>query len=102
MEPELILRKQGRAGILTLNRPKALNALTHAICLETEQALKAWERLRTDEGAHFDRTVTLDAARLPPIDRVIVSGAPLDRWTSNCSRVDDGYGCPFSSRTPAT
>lgn len=41
-------------------------------------------------------------ARLPPIDRVIVSGAPLDRWTSNCSRVDDVYGCPFSSRTPAT
>ncbi len=28
---ELLIREQGRAGILTLNRPKALNALTHAM-----------------------------------------------------------------------
>ncbi len=26
-----------------------------------------WETLRSDEGAHFDRTVVLDAANLPPI-----------------------------------
>ncbi|MCA2010520.1 enoyl-CoA hydratase/isomerase family protein [Cereibacter sphaeroides] len=42
MEPELIIRKEGRAGRLTLNRPKALNALTHHICLETTKALLAW------------------------------------------------------------
>ncbi|MCA0206941.1 MAG: enoyl-CoA hydratase/isomerase family protein [Proteobacteria bacterium] len=40
--PELVVRKDGRAGRLTLNRPKALNALTHGICLETTKALQAW------------------------------------------------------------
>lgn len=39
---EIEIRKEGRAGILTLNRPEALNALTHQICLEAEAALRAW------------------------------------------------------------
>ncbi|MFM7083967.1 MAG: 3-isopropylmalate dehydratase large subunit [Hyphomicrobium sp.] len=30
-------------------------------------ALKYWEQLKSDEGAFFDRTVTLDAGKLPPI-----------------------------------
>jgi 3-isopropylmalate/(R)-2-methylmalate dehydratase large subunit len=30
-------------------------------------AMKYWETLRTDEGAHFDSVITLDAANLPPI-----------------------------------
>ena len=32
-----------------------------------DMALKYWETLHTDEGAHFDRVVKLDAAKLPPI-----------------------------------
>jgi 3-isopropylmalate/(R)-2-methylmalate dehydratase large subunit len=32
-----------------------------------EQAVAYWSTLRTDEGAHFDHEVRLDAARLPPI-----------------------------------
>jgi 3-isopropylmalate/(R)-2-methylmalate dehydratase large subunit len=32
-----------------------------------EAAKRYWETLHTDEGAHFDRVVTLDAAALPPI-----------------------------------
>ena len=32
-----------------------------------DQALRYWETLKTDAGAHFDRIVTLDAANLPPI-----------------------------------
>lgn len=32
-----------------------------------DMAMKYWETLRTDEGAHFDREVKLDAAKLPPI-----------------------------------
>ena len=32
-----------------------------------DMAMKYWEGLHTDEGAHFDRTVVLDAAKLPPI-----------------------------------
>ena len=32
-----------------------------------DQARRYWDSLHTDEGAHFDRIVTLDAANLPPI-----------------------------------
>ena len=32
-----------------------------------DKALAYWESLRTDEGAHFDRIVKLDAVALPPI-----------------------------------
>ncbi len=32
-----------------------------------EAAIRYWETLRTDEGAHFDRVVKLDAGNLPPI-----------------------------------
>ncbi len=32
-----------------------------------DMAMKYWEGLHTDEGAHFDRVVTLDASKLPPI-----------------------------------
>ncbi len=32
-----------------------------------EMALAYWKTLKSDEGAHFDKIVTLDAANLPPI-----------------------------------
>jgi 3-isopropylmalate/(R)-2-methylmalate dehydratase large subunit len=32
-----------------------------------DQARRYWDTLHSDEGAHFDRTVVLDAAKLPPI-----------------------------------
>ncbi len=32
-----------------------------------DMAMKYWETLKTDDGAHFDRVVKLDAAKLPPI-----------------------------------
>ena len=32
-----------------------------------DQAVKYWQTLRTDDGAHFDKSVTLDANNLPPI-----------------------------------
>ena len=42
-------------------RPKAPKAAAW------DMAMKYWETLRTDDGAHFDREVKLDAAKLPPI-----------------------------------
>ena len=49
-------------------------------------AQRYWETLHSDEGAHFDREVMLDAAKLPPIvtwgtspeDVVSVAGAVPD------------------------
>ncbi|MEZ5913153.1 MAG: enoyl-CoA hydratase/isomerase family protein [Paracoccaceae bacterium] len=39
---DIVIRKDGRAGRITLTRPQALNALTYAMCLEIDAALKAW------------------------------------------------------------
>jgi 3-isopropylmalate/(R)-2-methylmalate dehydratase large subunit len=32
-----------------------------------DEALRYWETLRSDDGAHFDREIRLDAAKLPPL-----------------------------------
>ena len=32
-----------------------------------DAAMRYWETLRTDDGAHFDHEIRLDAAKLPPI-----------------------------------
>ncbi|WP_224823807.1 enoyl-CoA hydratase/isomerase family protein [Cognatishimia sp. MH4019] len=39
---DLHIRKDGVVGWITLNRPKALNALTYEMCLEIEKALDQW------------------------------------------------------------
>lgn len=64
---ELETRIEGRAGRLTLNRPQALNALTHAQCLQTEDALRAWR-----DDANVD-LVILDATG----DRAFCSGGDI-------------------------
>jgi 3-isopropylmalate/(R)-2-methylmalate dehydratase large subunit len=32
-----------------------------------DEAMRYWETLQSDEGAHFDREIRLDAAKLPPL-----------------------------------
>lgn len=41
--PHVLVCTEGRAGFLTLNRPKAINALTHAMVRRVDEALTAWE-----------------------------------------------------------
>ena len=41
--PEVLIRREGRAGRITLNRPKALNALTLGMVREIWPALLAWK-----------------------------------------------------------
>ncbi|MFF4169437.1 enoyl-CoA hydratase/isomerase family protein [Streptomyces sp. NPDC001744] len=41
--PDVLLRTEGRAGFVTLNRPRAINALTHAMVLAVDAALTEWE-----------------------------------------------------------
>jgi enoyl-CoA hydratase/carnithine racemase len=55
-EPEIIARKTGQVGRITLNRPKALNALTHGMCLSMIEALEAW---RDDDGV---QAIVVDGA----------------------------------------
>ncbi len=42
-EAEVVVRKEGGVGRLTLNRPRALNALTANMCLLITDALVEWE-----------------------------------------------------------
>ena len=42
-EPEIICERRGAAGLVTLNRPKALNAITHGMVGELARALDRWE-----------------------------------------------------------
>ncbi|MEM1138696.1 MAG: enoyl-CoA hydratase/isomerase family protein [Pseudomonadota bacterium] len=53
-DEDLLIRTQGRVGRLTLNRPKALNALTYAMALRMEEALRAWQNDPTVELVLID------------------------------------------------
>ncbi len=54
IEDELLVTTEGGVGRLTLNRPKAIHALTRGMCLAMTDALQAW---RTDDAV---RLVTID------------------------------------------
>ena len=41
-EGEVLFERRGALGLITLNRPKALNALTHGMCLAMKTQLDAW------------------------------------------------------------
>jgi len=47
-----------------------------------EDAIEAWRELKTDEGAHFDKSLTLDASRM----------APQVSWGTNPGMVTDVTG----------
>ncbi|SLN17495.1 enoyl-CoA hydratase/isomerase family protein [Roseisalinus antarcticus] len=57
MTDEILIRRDGHAGRITLNRPAALNALTHGMCRAIEAALTGWAK---------DRAIAL----------LIIDGAP--------------------------
>jgi enoyl-CoA hydratase len=41
--PDILFERRGAAGIVTLNRPKALNAVTHDMVRALARRLRAWE-----------------------------------------------------------
>jgi enoyl-CoA hydratase len=42
MTDEILFARQGRIGLVTLNRPQALNALTRTMCVALHRQLMAW------------------------------------------------------------
>ncbi|MEV6728307.1 enoyl-CoA hydratase/isomerase family protein [Streptomyces sp. NPDC051364] len=44
VDDTVLLATDGRTGLITLNRPRALNALTHPMVLRIDEALRAWEQ----------------------------------------------------------
>ncbi|MBV8473801.1 MAG: 3-isopropylmalate dehydratase large subunit [Hyphomicrobiales bacterium] len=55
-----------------------------------DQARRYWDTLRSDEGAHFDAEVRLDAAKLPPIVSWGTSPQDVVSIGGFVPRVDDG------------
>src|SRR6188768_2399119 len=49
-----------------------------------DEAMRYWESLRSDDGAHFDREIRLDAAKLPPL---VTWGTSPEQVTSITGRV---------------
>ena len=82
---EAIIRVTGRAGRITLNRPKALNALTHDMCLAIEAALDAW---RDDDAVTI---VVIDAEG----DRAFCAGGDIAKLYETGRAGDFSYGQTF-------
>ncbi|HWF64500.1 MAG TPA: enoyl-CoA hydratase/isomerase family protein [Rhizomicrobium sp.] len=43
-EPHILFETRGPLGLITLNRPKALNALTHGMCIGMRKTLLEWDK----------------------------------------------------------
>ena len=82
---DIHIRKEGRAGRITLNRPKALNALTYAMCLEIDTALKDWAG--DDEVA----LILIDAEG----DRAFCAGGDIAEMYETGRKGDYAYGRKF-------
>jgi enoyl-CoA hydratase len=82
---ELIVRKAGCAGRITLNRPQALNAVTYEMCLEIERAINGWR----DDGAVA--LIIIDAEG----ERAFSAGGDIAEMYATGTRRDYAYGRRF-------
>ncbi len=82
---DIIIRKTERAGHITLNRPKALNALTWDMCLAIEAAIDDW---RNDPDVAL---IMIDGAG----DRAFCSGGDIAEMYATAGRGDYDYGQRF-------
>jgi enoyl-CoA hydratase len=82
---DIIIRKSGHAGLITLNRPKALNALTWDMCLAIEDALDSW---RDDPDVAL---ILIDGAG----ERAFCSGGDIADMYATGLRGEFDYGQRF-------
>lgn len=77
-EPEVLLEQRGRIGLITLNKPKALNALSLAMIHAIEPQLQSWA---TDDG----------------VDAVVIQGAGEKAFCAggNIRDLYEGRGTDF-------
>jgi len=77
-----------------------------------DAAMRYWESLRSDEGAHFDHEIRLDAAKLPPIvtwgtspeDVVSITGIvpDPDKIEDEAKRLSKHRALKYMGLTPGT
>ncbi len=83
--PDIDIRITGRAGRITLTRPKALNALSYDMCLGIDTALRNW---REDDEVNL---IILDAEG----DRAFCSGGDIAELYETGTKGDYAYGRRF-------
>ena len=85
MSDDIHIRIERRAGRITLNRPKALNAMTYEMCTAIEAAIDAW--------AEDDRValVLFDAAG----DKAFCAGGDIAELYATGTKGDYAYGQTF-------
>ena len=83
--PDIHIRKAGKIGHITLDRPKALNALSYEMCLEIEAALDAW---RDDDQVAM---ILFDAKG----DRAFCAGGDIVEMYETGRAEDYDYGRRF-------
>jgi 3-hydroxyisobutyrate dehydrogenase len=82
---DIDIRIVGRAGRITLTRPKALNAMTYEMCLAIESAFEAW---RDDDAVAL---IVIDAEG----DRAFCSGGDIAELYETGTKGDYAYGQKF-------
>ncbi|KEJ90238.1 enoyl-CoA hydratase/isomerase family protein [Sulfitobacter donghicola] len=82
---DIQIRIVGRAGRITLTRPKALNAMTYEMCLAIEDALDTW---RNNDEVHV---IVMDAQG----DRAFCSGGDIAELYETGTKGDYAYGQKF-------
>ena len=82
---DIHIRKEGRAGRITLTRPKALNALTYEMCLAIDRALIDWQ---TDDAVAL---VIIDAEG----DKAFCAGGDIAELYRTGKAGDFGYARTF-------
>ena len=91
MDPHVRSEKHGALGLLILDRPKALNALTHGMILAVSDQLQAWAG---DDGI---KTVAIRGAG----DRAFCAGGDI-RMVQQAAAAgsDDRMGSPRERLSP--
>ena len=82
---DLNLRVQGKAGRITLQRPKALNAMTYEMCLAIEKTLLDW---KCDQKVEL---IIIDAQG----DRAFCAGGDISDLYEAGQKKDYNYGQKF-------
>ena len=85
MSDDILIRREGRAGRITLNRPGALNALTWDMCLKIDAALRDWA---ADDAVAL---VLIDGAG----ERAFCAGGDIAEMYRTGAQGDYDYGRRF-------
>jgi enoyl-CoA hydratase/carnithine racemase len=85
---DISICKTGRAGRITLQRPKALNALTYQMCLDIGAALIAW---REDADVYL---IVIDAEG----EKAFCAGGDIAEMYETGTKGDYDYGRQLPAR----